>query len=290
MGSGLIQIGGEMASPRIGRGHERSKSWFCASVMVVGAGRGSGSGIGAANASVDAYQPRGENEKGLEAIALLWGELWTMAWSFGGSPWSLVLFVSCIFWGFLLVGAWAHQQDGWAVRGPWKRRTDAFSLGGEFTWKKDLHEWAGAIGYEAPFTARLLASNKLNISGKFPVFVYRWCKTSWPNDFFVKFWRFLIFPGNPPHNFFCGVCGDLWGFVGVCGEMWGFVGKCGVLWGNVGFVGKCGVCGVYAHRTRHQRSVSTCEHHHHGGRVMSWHQRSLVTAAPRIHHRRPFVC
>jgi hypothetical protein len=24
------------------------------------------------------------------------------------------------------------------VRGPWKRRTDAFSLGGEFTWKKDL--------------------------------------------------------------------------------------------------------------------------------------------------------
>jgi hypothetical protein len=39
---------------------------------------------------------------------------------------------------YLLVGAWAHQQDGWAVRGPWKRRTDAFSLGGEFTWKKDL--------------------------------------------------------------------------------------------------------------------------------------------------------
>jgi hypothetical protein len=48
-----------------------------------------------------------------------------------------VLFVSCIFWGFLLVGAWAHQQDGWAVRGPWKRRTDAFSLGGEFTWKME---------------------------------------------------------------------------------------------------------------------------------------------------------
>jgi hypothetical protein len=33
------------------------------------------------------------------------------------------------------VPTWA---DGWAVRGPWKRRTDAFSLGGEFTWKKDL--------------------------------------------------------------------------------------------------------------------------------------------------------
>jgi hypothetical protein len=47
--------------------------------MVVGAGRGNGSGIGAADTSVDAYRRGGEIEKGLKAIALLWGELRTMA-------------------------------------------------------------------------------------------------------------------------------------------------------------------------------------------------------------------
>jgi hypothetical protein len=47
--------------------------------MVVGAGRANGSGTGAADASVDEYRCGGEIKKGLEAIALLWGELWTMA-------------------------------------------------------------------------------------------------------------------------------------------------------------------------------------------------------------------
>jgi hypothetical protein len=47
--------------------------------MIVGAGRRNGSGTEAADASVDAYRRGGDIEKGLKAIALLWGELWTMA-------------------------------------------------------------------------------------------------------------------------------------------------------------------------------------------------------------------
>jgi hypothetical protein len=68
-----------MASPQIGRGHERSKSGICASVMVVGAGRRNVSEIGAADASVDAYGCWEGVEKGFEVIALLWVKLWTMA-------------------------------------------------------------------------------------------------------------------------------------------------------------------------------------------------------------------
>jgi hypothetical protein len=77
-----------MASLRIGRRHERWKSWILVPVMVVGSGRGNGSGTGAANAFVGAYQRRGEIKKGLKVIARLWAKLWTIAWSPGGSRWS----------------------------------------------------------------------------------------------------------------------------------------------------------------------------------------------------------
>ena len=47
--------------------------------MVVGCGRANRSGTEAADALVGAYRRGGEVKKDLEAIALLWGELWTMA-------------------------------------------------------------------------------------------------------------------------------------------------------------------------------------------------------------------
>jgi hypothetical protein len=47
--------------------------------MVVDFGRGSESGTGAADAFVGVNRRGGEIKKGLEAIALLWGEIWTMA-------------------------------------------------------------------------------------------------------------------------------------------------------------------------------------------------------------------
>jgi hypothetical protein len=72
-------------------------------------------------------------------------------------------------------------------------------------------------------------SNKLNISGKFPLFVYHRVRRLDQMTFLWSSGDFQLFPEIPP-QFFCGVCGDLWGNVGICGEMWGNLGICGEMW------------------------------------------------------------
>jgi hypothetical protein len=85
--SGLVWIGGQMASASTEGGPEVSKSWISEFVMVVGCGRENGIRTKTADAS-DVALGRGDgNKKGLKSIARRWAKLWTIAWSSGGSPW-----------------------------------------------------------------------------------------------------------------------------------------------------------------------------------------------------------
>ena len=107
-----------MASPRIGRGHERLKSWILVPVMVVSSGRENESGTGADDASVYADRWGEEVEEGLKVIAHLWAKLWTIAWSPGRSPWSHRAW-TLFLWG----DGWAGDVQ-WAVWWAQDGRTD----------------------------------------------------------------------------------------------------------------------------------------------------------------------
>ena len=85
--------------------------WICVSVSVFDCGRAIGSGTEAADASVDAQGCREEVEKGLKAIACLWAELWTMAWSSEeGCHGRIVLFVLCVSGECVATCAWNKIQ------------------------------------------------------------------------------------------------------------------------------------------------------------------------------------